>query len=124
MEKEKMKNEALNRLEILNLHPDVYKTFKRSGRLYYSERSPLGGILYWLNNHPDKIKELALELTPEDFEQPFSMTAYQLETLVNDDYGAQILLDDYGIMPFDDFLRIVLKEDCSYKVVQCFDWHY
>ena len=53
MEKEKMKNEALNRLEILNLHPDVYKTFKRSGRLYYSERSPLGGILYWLNNHPE-----------------------------------------------------------------------
>ena len=52
MEREKMKDEAINRLAMLQMHPDVLKSFKKDV-LYYSERSPLGGILYWLDNNPE-----------------------------------------------------------------------
>ncbi|MBR5355898.1 MAG: hypothetical protein IK121_03145 [Lachnospiraceae bacterium] len=54
--KEKMKKEAEARLSMLDLHPDVLNLFKKEGKLYYSERTPLGGILYWLDNKPDWVK--------------------------------------------------------------------
>lgn len=57
----RMKEEAIYRMEKLGLMKSVIADFKRNGKLYYSERSPLGGILYWLDNEPElekKVKEL------------------------------------------------------------------
>lgn len=52
-DKFKQKLEAEKRLKMLNLHPDVLKLFHEKEELYYSEKSPLGGILYWMSNNPE-----------------------------------------------------------------------
>ena len=57
---EQVKAEALKRIGAMGLHPDV-ATFLKEGTVYYSERSPMGGILYWLDNEPEweaKIREV------------------------------------------------------------------
>ena len=48
--KEKMLKEALERLDMLGLKGPCTKQLKESGTVFYSERTRLGGILYWLNN--------------------------------------------------------------------------
>lgn len=63
-----VKKEALRRLEKMTkdgMHPDVLKAFKEDGTIYYSEKNPLGAILYWCNEMGscpqkvlDKIKQL------------------------------------------------------------------
>lgn len=53
MERSKMKKEAIRRLKKLGLHPNVWKEMEKDNLLYYSERSSLGGILYWMNNVPE-----------------------------------------------------------------------
>lgn len=50
---EEMKNEALSRLKSIGLHPDVAKKWEEDGICYYSERTSMGGILYWLSNEPE-----------------------------------------------------------------------
>lgn len=63
--KELMFTEALERMNIINFLPAVREDFKKSKRLYYSERSPLGGILYWLDNNPEwaeKVKQIEEKL--------------------------------------------------------------
>ena len=48
-----MKEEAIWRMEKLGLMKKIIGEFKKSGTLYYSERTPLGGILYWMDNEPE-----------------------------------------------------------------------
>ena len=48
--KEKMLAEALERMKILGLEGPVTEQLKKSGTVFYSERTPLGGILYWVDN--------------------------------------------------------------------------
>lgn len=59
MEKEKMINEAVNRMKNLGLFTQIINEFKKSQVVEYSEPTPLGGILYWVHNNPewmDKVK--------------------------------------------------------------------
>lgn len=61
--RERMKEEAIERLSMLDLHPNVLEDFER-GVVNYSERTLLGGILYWLSNKPDwekKVREIEKE---------------------------------------------------------------
>ena len=53
------KNECIERLKMLDLHPDVLRLFQEDNRLYYSEKSPLGGILYWVDNNPEWVEMIA-----------------------------------------------------------------
>ena len=59
--REKQKQEALKRLEILQneylVHRNVLKEFKEDGTIYYSENFGgfYSGILYWLHNRKDFI---------------------------------------------------------------------
>jgi len=60
--KEKQKQEALKRMKMLHLMPNVIKDFEKNNRVYYSERqnSVFNAVLYWLDNNQDfvaKIKE-------------------------------------------------------------------
>lgn len=66
---EKLKEKAIERLEWLTkekgLADWVLRDFKKDGSIYWCERTPLGGILYWANEAGgcpqevmDKIKEL------------------------------------------------------------------
>lgn len=61
MANEKLKQEAIKRLEYLTeqgLHPDVLKAFKKNETIYYSDRTPLGGMLCWCNDAGSCPKEV------------------------------------------------------------------
>lgn len=53
MERTKKVAEAVKRMKMLGLYEQVIDDFEKTGRVYYSERTSLGGILYWLDNNPD-----------------------------------------------------------------------
>lgn len=52
MNKEKMKEEALNRLAKLGIMNRVKEGFAKDGTLFYSDQTSLGGILYLLSEAP------------------------------------------------------------------------
>lgn len=56
--KEKQKNEALKRMAMLNLMPQVIKDFEKKNKVYYSERQNafFNAILYWLDNEPNYVE--------------------------------------------------------------------
>ena len=62
MSKEKQKQEALKRMKMLKLMPEVIKDFEKNNRVYYSERqnAMFNAVLYWLDNE-DKFVELVKE---------------------------------------------------------------
>ena len=64
------KEEAVWRMEKLGLMKKIIGEFKRSDTLYYSERTPLGGILYWMDNEPEWGKLV------KKFEQEFDALVY------------------------------------------------
>ena len=49
---EKKKQEALKRMKLLNLYPDVIKEFEKENIVNLSEN---GGFLYWLNSEQKEI---------------------------------------------------------------------
>lgn len=54
MNKAQQKAEALKRMKELALYEDVISEFEDKEKIYYSE----GGILYWLDNHPDWVERV------------------------------------------------------------------
>lgn len=56
--KEKQKKEAIKRLKMLKVMPNVIKDFEENGRVYYSERQNkiFNAILYWLDNEEKFVK--------------------------------------------------------------------
>lgn len=60
--KEKQKQEAIARLKMLKVMPNVVKDFEKNGRVYYSERQNkfFNAILYWLDNN-EKYVEIVKE---------------------------------------------------------------
>ena len=65
---EKLRNECIERLKILEnqfeLHKNCRKEFEKDNTLYYSLRTQLGGILYWVSNEKElenKVKEFEKE---------------------------------------------------------------
>lgn len=56
--KEKQKMEAIKRLQMLKVMPNVIKDFEKNGRVYYSERQNkiFNAILYWLDNEEKFVK--------------------------------------------------------------------
>lgn len=55
---DQQKAEALERMKMLKIMGNVCNEFRRSNRVYYSERqtSIFDGILYWLDNNDDYVK--------------------------------------------------------------------
>lgn len=55
--KEKQKIEALKRMEMLQLMPNVIKDFEKKDKVYYSERQNaiFNAILYWLDNEKEYV---------------------------------------------------------------------
>lgn len=67
--KEEQIQEAIKRLQFLQLHPNVIRDFRR-GIINRSDPSPFGGILFWLT---DKEKEYVRE-----FEQKYNAVVYHV----------------------------------------------
>ena len=49
---EEMKEEAVRRMKVMGILDQTIDQFK-AGLKSYSERTPLGGILYWIDNNPE-----------------------------------------------------------------------
>lgn len=59
--KERMKKEAVRRLKELKLYEPALEEYENEDRLYLSERTPYGGILYWADQYPevmDMVKDI------------------------------------------------------------------
>ena len=56
--REKQKQEALKRMQALQLMNQVRKDFRDNDKVYYSERqsSIFNAVLYWLDNEPKYVK--------------------------------------------------------------------
>ena len=80
--KEQMKQEALFRMKLLNLHPNVVNEFQNEDKLNYSEGTL--GILYWAT---DEMKQIV-----ESFEKKTGYTVYHLIDNNSEEIGHMLTL--------------------------------
>lgn len=80
--KEQMKQEALVRMKLLKLHPNVAKEFKDENKINYS--LGIHGILYWVT---DEMKQIV-----ESFEKNTGYTVYHLIDNNNEEIGHMLTL--------------------------------
>lgn len=85
--KEKQKQEALKRMQMLQLMNEVRNDFKKTGRVYYSERqnSMFNAVLYWLDNNPEYVKIV------KDFEKKHNALVYHCQ-LTHFEFGSCLSL--------------------------------
>lgn len=76
------KAEAIKRLELLKLLPNVITDFKNNATVYYSERQNkiFDGILYWISNNED------YERLVKEFEENYDALVYHAQ-LTRFSYG-------------------------------------
>lgn len=76
------KAEAIKRLELLKLLPNVITDFKNNDTVYYSERQNkiFDGILYWISNNED------YERLVKEFEENYDALVYHAQ-LTRFSYG-------------------------------------
>ena len=84
--RERQQDEALKRMAILKLSPNVIEEFK-TGVVYYSERQNafFDGILYWVSNDEEYEKILA------DFEKKHKALVYHAQ-LLHTSFGDMLTL--------------------------------
>ena len=80
--REQMKQEALARMKLLNLHPNVVNEFRNEDKLNYSEGTL--GILYWAT---DEMKQIV-----ESFEKKTGYTVYHLIDNNSEEIGHMLTL--------------------------------
>lgn len=80
--REQMKQEALARMKLLNLHPNVVNEFRNENKLNYSEGTL--GILYWAT---DEMKQIV-----ESFEKKTGYTVYHLIDNNSEEIGHMLTL--------------------------------
>jgi hypothetical protein len=68
--RKKQKLEALKRMQLLELMPEVIEAFEKQYVVYYSE---FFGILYWLSNKPEWVEFV------KDFEDKHKALVYHAE---------------------------------------------
>lgn len=73
--KQEQKQEAVARMEKLQLSPNVIKDFVKTGRLYYSERlnRTFNAVLYWLDNNEEWTKRV------QEFEEKNEVVVYHAQ---------------------------------------------
>lgn len=73
--RQKQIEEAIVRMRMLKLMPNVIQDFKKEGRVYYSERQNkfFNAVLYWLDNNEEWLK------TVEDFEKRNKALVYHCQ---------------------------------------------
>ena len=85
--KEKQKEEALKRMRMLQLLGKVREDFRKSGKVYYSERQNafFNATLYWVDNEPEFVKII------KDFEKKNNALVYHCQ-LTHLEYGDNLAL--------------------------------
>ena len=103
--KERQKQEAITRMEMLGLYEEVIRDFAQTGRLYYSERSPFCGVLFWLDEKPEWMKLV------REFEKEYNAVVYHA-TSERTEFGDLLSLlyvsaqEDEWDMDYDDIDRM------------------
>ena len=87
VDKQKQKEEAIKRMKLLQIMPQVIKDFEKNDRVYYSERQNaiFNATLYWLDNEKEFVDLV------KEFEEKYNVLVYhaQLTHLV---YGDNLAL--------------------------------
>jgi len=85
--KEQLKEEAIARMRLLRLMPKIIGEFKRSNRVYYSERqnAMFNAVLYWLDNKPEWVEFV------KDFENKNNCLVYHCQ-LTYTEFGDMLSL--------------------------------
>lgn len=75
MDKEVQKQEAIKRMRILKLMPQIIKEFEKKDVVYYSERQNkfFSATLYWLTNHQEYVEAV------KKFEQETNSLVYHAQ---------------------------------------------
>lgn len=117
MTKEKQKQEAIRRMNILKLHPDTIEGFETEDIVFYSETlsRDFQGILYWVSNKEEFVQVI------KDFETKYGALVYHA-TLGHYEFGTCLSLlyvsNDKNEWTTD---RNDLKENFAYAYVHNFD---
>ena len=85
--KNKQKQEAIKRMKMLHLMPQVIKDFEKNNKVYYSERQNkiFNAILYWLDNNKEY-----MDLVKE-FEEKYQALVYHSQ-LTHTEFGDMLSL--------------------------------
>ena len=117
MLKEKQKQEAIKRMKILKLLPNIIEDFKTEDIVFYSESlsRDFQGILYWVSNKEDFVELI------EHFEDRYEALVYHA-ILGHYDFGTCLNLL-YVSNDKSEWIteRNVLKEHLDYAYVHNFD---
>lgn len=73
--RQKQKQEALERMKLLQIMPQVRNDFKNNDRLYYSERlnAIFNATLYWVDNKPEFVNLI------KEFENKYNALVYHAQ---------------------------------------------
>lgn len=94
-DKKILKEEALRRMNKLNLMQDVINLFSKEDKLYYSERQSglMPAVLYWLDNKEEYVKMV------KEFEERTGYVVYHV-IKTNTSFGE--ILDFLFVSTYDD----------------------
>lgn len=107
--RDEQKTEAIQRMRAMQLIPNVIEEFRKKDTINYSERTRLGGILYYIdeNNHPEWLKlirqfekennALVYHVTHERISTPFE-TFETLSFLYVSQYKSEWHIDDEQLL--------------------------
>ena len=101
--KTKQKQEALKRMRMLQIMPQVIKDFEKNNRVYYSERlnSMFPATLYWLDNHKEYVDLV------NEFEKEHNALVYHAQ-LTHTNFGD--LLSLFYVSKDEDYWSLDRKD--------------
>lgn len=132
MTKEKKETEALRRLKVLEtkgLMNDVVSQYAESKQIFFSELSPFGGILYYIDSAPDNVRNKIKELEDNGdvvyhatHEYPEFGECWDLFVITDEDVGhyghdMQEDFNEYGIQ-FAYVMNIDIPEFSEFGSIQ------
>ena len=118
--KQRQKEEAIKRMKLLQIMPQVIQDFKKNDKLYYSERqnSFFLATLYWVDNHEEYVSAI------KEFEEKHNALVYHAQ-LTHLEFGDNLALfyvseyeeewemDKDNILEGQVFSRVI-NLDCEY----------
>lgn len=105
-----LKEEALRRMNKVNLTKDVINLFSKEDKLYYSERQSglMPAVLYWLDNNEDYVKMV------KDFEE---RTGYLVYHVIKTHTSFGVILDFLFVSTYDDDWEYEIEDAGEYTRV-------
>ena len=112
-----------------NAYEDVKGSFSHSPFFKINEKMTvsvnLKEVEAYLGEKLMQIKDLAKQLTTDNFTNPYDSKMYSLSSKLNHKFGDWFYVPGNGYMNSDDFLRYLLHNQIEeFGILQDFDYHY